>query len=129
MMTAGRMGEGRPFAEDRQRTGATNHVLQSSGDCVPRDGESSYRRRLNMVVRLTTVLAQRAEDSAGRAAWFPGSFASVVSVRYRIPEIDETCASSRQTRPSRRWLAGTENPRATARDEKNTCRRVPCAVG
>ena len=47
------------------------------------------RHPVMAVVRRQTVLAQRAEDSAGRAAWFPGLFASVTSVRYRIPGIAE----------------------------------------
>ena len=47
-----------------------------------------------IITSLTTVLAQRAEDSAGRAAWFPGSFATVASVGYRIPGIAEHGAAA-----------------------------------
>jgi len=66
---------------------------------VQRDGGVIGRRLVIRIVRRQTVLAQRAEDSAGRAAWFPRSFPSVACFRCRIPGIDKTCQGALENRP------------------------------
>jgi hypothetical protein len=81
-ITAASNGDGRPSATARTMCCRDNRAAIAPRGLVG----LSCRRSVTRDVRLTIVLAQRAEDSAGKAACFPGLSPSVGSFPIAFPE-------------------------------------------